>query len=243
MLLFLFIILTILMIIAIILSEIRFNIVKYEYSSNSNEQNQKSDKIRNQAKLEFYLLGKIKFLNLNLNNKKISTKLNKTLIENKLNQIKGNIDNLTKDEKKRRRENIKTSIKGLIKKLKIEKLGIKILLDTEDPTLTSCLIGGLYITIPNIIKHNFVNFSEENYSLDITPLYKFTNYFYISLNCIFSIKIVHIINMLIENLYRKGQKRKYERSPNRRTNANCNGKHKKYDRCKHNNRRTYGNIR
>ena len=239
MLLFLCIIIIVLVTVIIVLSEIRFNIGNYEYSTNYRT----NIKTNNEIKLQLYFVGKIKIFSINVYNRKVSRKFNKNVLENKLKQIKDNIKPLSKIEKHKRKEELKELIRNFIRKIKIKKVKINIEFDTEDPVVTSYLLAVFYTIIPCIIKSNIDDFSKENYQLNITPTYKFTNYFYISLNCIFSIKIVHIINMLILNLFRKERNKKYERSSNRRINANRYGKYKKYDRCKHNNRRTYGNIR
>ena len=91
---------------------------------------------------------------------------------------------------------------------------------TENIILTSFLVGIISAVIPNLIRSNIKSYDENNYELEILPNFKEQNYIYLNFNGIISIKLVHIINMfkLIGGI-------NDERAPNRRLNANSNGKH------------------
>ena len=61
----------------------------------------------------------------------------------------------------------------------------------------------------------------ENPRYTIEPVYGDMNYIFLSINCIFEIKLVHIINIFIK-LKRK-EYQKYGRTPNRRSYVGSNG--------------------
>ena len=190
MLLFLSIVLIMLLFISlIVLSEIRLNIENFEYANYNVVTNP------NQIRLELYFLGKIKWFSFKLNNKRFKKKFNKNHIKQKMLEIKQKERLLTKDEKKRRNKIAKNIAKKLLKKVQIRQFKLEMLLDTKSVETTSYLIGLISFIIPNIIRYNIKEFEKDKYSLKILPIYQDKNNIYIKLNCIFSIKIVHIINM------------------------------------------------
>ena len=67
---------------------------------------------------------------------------------------------------------------------------------------------------------NAGKYNNELYKWSVIPRYKYSNFVSLKLNCIISIKTVHIINM-----FKVIGGNKYEGSSNRRLNANSYGKH------------------
>lgn len=164
----------------------------------------------NKIKIQFIFLGKVKWFSYSIKKSKIFNKVN--------------ISQLTQIQPKINSGKI---LLNLIKKCKINQLKLDIAIDINNVEILAYIVAIISTIIPNIIRIKTVFYNSNKFSYKIIPLFNNTNSFYIKLNCIFSIKLVHIINML------KDMKRrdKYERSSNRRFNVNCNGKHKEYDRC------------
>ena len=120
----------------------------------------------------------------------------------------------------------KSVIKRLWHDTKIEAFNLKIDIDTESPILTSYVVGIISTIVPNVIRNKIQSFNRQTCTFEILPIYRNQNNLYLEFNSIISIKLVHIINMLkmIGGI-------KNERTSNRRLDAYCNGKYKKYDRC------------
>lgn len=101
----------------------------------------------------------------------------------------------------------------IIKKLKIktEKLKLYLAIGTENVMLTVNLVT----LISSIIGITFRNLEPEKTEYRIIPLYNFGNSIKFNLNCIISVKTVHII-YVIYILLRK-RRNKNERASNRRS--------------------------
>ncbi len=216
-----FCVLTILLfffILIILLSDIRLIIDDYKYSNF-----EKSDKNKQVGKkrIAIYFLGKIKVVEFKIDNKssikdnwnEIIEKINKSTYRNKENKYIGG-----------------TIFRVLLNKIQIKKFVLSVLISTEDLELTAYSVGIVSAIIPLLIRKNIEKININDYKIKIQPVYQNKNAVSISLSCIFSIKIVHIINML--KILKSGKGiNKDERTSNRRSNANSYGKHKKYDRC------------
>lgn len=209
MLLFFSIMLVILILIFMIsLSDLKFKINNVELSNYGFKTNTKYD-----VKIGLYFLGKVPILFFNLSNKKASKFIKKSYIEKLIKELPQIQNNKVKFQRK--------TIWDLIrKKGKITTFKLKIYLDTENAITTSYLVGIISIIIPNLLRENIKNVSPENFNFKILPLYKNQNFIYLKLNSIFSIKLVHIINML---KVIGGDKN--ERTSNRKLNVNCYGKY------------------
>jgi len=116
--------------------------------------------------------------------------------------------------------------------IKIEKLKLDLKVGTEDAIFTSYIVSIISIIISTLIAKKVYNFSEEKYKYLVTPLYIQRNAFNLSINCIISIKLVHIIYMIYV-LNRKDDE-KYGRTSNRRSYDNGDEQHKRYGRCRYN---------
>ena len=219
MLLFFIIVLIIsVLILILVFSEIKLIIENLKISKKDFEKNslEEWNKVNYKCTLGLYFLGKVKLFNVNLNN-------NKTKEIFETNYIKQKIKNTRKKnifQNKEQKEKIIKALKYILKKIKINKLNLKIDIDTKNVMFTSYLVAIISTIISYIIKNNTKNYSSKNYYFEVSPKYKNENYIYVNLNSIFSIKIVHIINMF----YVIGGKNN-ERSSNRRFNVNCYGKY------------------
>ena len=164
------------------------------------------------ASLCLYIGRKAKIVRIKLNNRPDSINLDR--IKEKIDIIKN------KNTYSKRLTNKKKVINKLKENIELNQLKLKMYIGTENIILTSFLVGIISAAIPNLIRSNIKSFDENNYELEILPNFKEQNYIYLNFNGIISIKLVHIINMfkLIGGI-------KDERAPNRRLNANSNGKH------------------
>lgn len=184
--------------IIIVLSTIKFEIVDFELS-NIIPITPKNYKI----KLSFYLFGKIKLFSFKLNSERARKMYSKMNIE------KFDI------EKGRKLLTIKNI--NILKKLNIrlDYLDLELDLGLEDVILTTELITLISIVISNILPHIISKYIPNKYRYKIMPIYINKNAYYIKLNCIFQLKIVHIINIIYIYL-KKGKSDKNEWTSNRR---------------------------
>ncbi|MBR3673755.1 MAG: hypothetical protein IKN65_05705 [Clostridia bacterium] len=149
----------------------------------------------------------------NLSSKKASKFIKKSYIEKLIKELPTIKNSKVKLQRK--------TIWDLIRKNgKITTFKLKVFLDTENAIITSYLVGIISIIIPNLLQRNIKNVNSENFNFKILPIYKNQNFIYLKLNSIFSIKLVHIINML---KVIGGDKN--ERTSNRKLNVNCYGKY------------------
>ena len=209
MLLFFSIMLFILILFSMIsLSELKFKINNLELSSFGTKTDAKYN-----VKIGLYFLEKIPILFFNLSSKKASKFIKKSYIEKLIKELPKIKNSKVKLQRK--------TIWNLIRKNgKITTFKLKVFLDTENAITTSYLVGIISIIIPNLLQRNIKNVNSENFNFKILPIYKNQNFIYLKLNSIFSIKLVHIINML---KVIGGDKN--ERTSNRKLNVNCYGKY------------------
>lgn len=190
------------------LSELKFKINNLELSSFGTKTDTKYN-----VKIGLYFLGKIPILFFNLSSKKASKFIKKSYIEKLIKELPKIKNSKVKLQRK--------TIWDLIRKNgKITTFKLKVFLDTENAITTSYLVGIISIIIPNLLQRNIKNVNSENFNFKILPIYKNQNFIYLKLNSIFSIKLVHIINML---KVIGGDKN--ERTSNRKLNVNCYGKY------------------
>ena len=150
-------------------------------------------------KLGIYFLNRIKIFGYTFT----SAKLERLKLTKKLHFKKfGNINYIYNDP-----------IKNL--KITIEKLNLNAFIGTEDLLLTTGIIFGISVLIacglPFIISHKY----EKNIYYKILPVYRDKNYLNFKLNCIISVKMVHIINIIYTYL-QKRRVDKYGGTSNRR---------------------------
>jgi len=107
-------------------------------------------------------------------------------------------------------------IKELIKNIQVEKIIINSKIGTENPIITSFIVA----TLASILAILFAKIKKPSYKIE--PVYTNKNYLYLNINCIFKVKLVHIIN-ISKNLKKKGVVPKYGNTSNRRAYAYSNG--------------------
>jgi hypothetical protein len=174
-----------------LLSNIKIEVTKLHISYNS----EKLD-IDFVNKLGLYLFNKIKLLNITIDDDKI-----KDLYKS------GKIDiNKLKDNKKVNKEMLK-----VLRKIKftIEKFKLNGYIGTENAATTALINGIINATVPIIISNKINKYKKENYNYKINTVYINQNIVNLEFNCIISIKIVHIINV-IYILLKKGRVKKNE---------------------------------
>lgn len=147
--------------------------------------------------VELYLFGKIKF---------IKVKLTKSLLSRL--KLQENMKNIKKDVEIIKKINVLEMVKAL--KIKIDKLNLEANIGTEDITLTVFIVT----ILSSLLGIIFRNCNYENIDYKIISLYQFGNTINFRLNCIISVKMVHII-YVIYILLKKGMI-KNERTSNRR---------------------------
>ena len=196
------------LVLVIIFSELKIKINKFELLREKHNTDLKYN-----VKIGLYFLGKIPIFFYNFSEKKSSKFINKNhigKIAKKLPKMNNNKMNLHK----------KTILNIIQKSVKITVFKLKMYVDTENVIITSYLVGIISIIIPNLLRKNIVNVNSEKFNYKIQPIYKNHNFIYLKLNSIFSIKLVHIINML-----KVMGGNKNERTSNRKLNVNCYGKY------------------
>ena len=106
--------------------------------------------------------------------------------------------------------------KILLKNLKIifEELNLKVEIGTENSALTSIIFGIVSGIIPFVLRNQIKNIEKQK--IDIKPIYLNQNLLNIELNCIFNIKMIHIINIIYVLIKGRGKEWKNERTTSNR---------------------------
>ena len=205
---FFYIILTLIIIISIliILTTIKFQIQNMQIST------QKEIKTKYQIIIIFSILNKIDYLNLKITPQKIKKELAKK--------------NIKKFEEKIKQNQIKSEkialeiMKNL--KFKINSLNLKIKISLENSSINA-IATGVISTVISILLGKMLDKkiikSINQIKWEIMPLYKNENFLNITLDCIISLNLIHII-YTIYKIKKKGEKN--VRASNRRAYANCN---------------------
>lgn len=173
-----------LLLLIIIFSDIKLNIKDVEITN---------FKLNSNCKIELglFFLGKIKWLNIRLN--KGDKKSNKRRKKAEA-IIKKSAKDIIKDGINRNKKNNIELLKNIIQKLVIKRFNLKVDIDTQDIELTAILVGVVSALIPNIISNNV---KHNKYFFKVSPIFRETNYIYVKLNSIISLKILHIIYILV----------------------------------------------
>ena len=198
------IIFTMLILITLLLSTLKIEIKNFEKFSQSIRDDFENEKLGTSEflKISVIFLKKIPILVVKLDKKKINKiRCNKKFKSIHLKKIKEKFK-----EQQPSKKQILQAVKNI--KIKIEKLNLRVYLGTEDSLITSYVTAFIAsiigITLPHLASENINNCKYE-----ITPIYQNKNEYYINIDGILCIKIVHIIsNMLI--LTKKGRDKKYE---------------------------------
>lgn len=161
-------------------------------------------------------LNKINILKITVNKEKLDRLEHNKYVRKIADKIQ---ENLIKDYKYMHNFEQK-SIKEILKVSKYFRLNnveIDMKLGTEDAVFTSFAVATISIIITFLIARKI-----ENTKYKVIPVYINENYLNLSIKCIISIKVVHIIN-IIKELKRKDRDKKNGRPLNRRTYASSNG--------------------
>ena len=163
---------------------------------------------------------KIKNKNFDLNKNGIIIIKLKVLNKINLFKIKTNIDKFQLPESKNKYDKIKNhviknnniKITDIQKKLKLkyENIKLNIEIGEDNAAITALLTGVISCIVSVIIGKYFSNIEDINWN--VQPMYNI-NIFKLSLNCIISVKLIHIINTIYE-IRKEGDK--YARTSNRK---------------------------
>lgn len=104
----------------------------------------------------------------------------------------------------------------ILRKIQVPKLNINAKFGTGEPNFTAFFVALISSAIGIILARKI-----EQPTFTVEPVYGRGNYFFLSINCIFEMKLVHIINIIIK-LKRK-EYQKNGRTSNRRPYASSNG--------------------
>ena len=182
----------------IALSSIKLNIRKCHISNI--EKGVKKAKLDTEFELyiEFYLLRLIKLIKIPITKDKIEELI-----------VKKNLDSLKKDAKIVKKIHLLEIIKSL--KLKTEKVNLQIYFGLDSINLTVYAVAIISALLGIILAK--VEPKETNF--EVMPVYNIGNVIKFNLNCIITVKIVHII-YVIYILLRK-RRNNHERTSNRRS--------------------------
>lgn len=158
-----------------------------------------------QFKISLVLFDKLKWLWINLNNKKIKKISSKIKWKN--------IDF------KRMEQDFKTEDIEQIKKLQpnLTYLNLESRIGLEDVMITSFLVGIIGALISFILPHLVKKYEKNKYHYKIVPLYLNKNIYEIKFDGIIEIKMVHIINILYYFLKKRRGENHEQRASNRRS--------------------------
>ena len=199
-LLLIIVLLTLLLLIAF--SRIKINIKNIKFTSYKVEERHLQEDYDVEVKL--YVLKFLRILKINITKEK----LEKLKLENKIKKLEKKL--ILKDVK------FDINVFDVLKNLKIifEELNLKVEIGTENSALTSIIFGIVSGIIPFVLRNQIKNIEKQK--IDIKPIYLNQNLLNIELNCIFNIKMIHIIYVMYI-LNKKRRDEKYVRTSNRRS--------------------------
>ena len=174
-----FIIILVLSIVLIYLTQIKIQVsnFKFEINDKGKSMNQKFKVI-----IKFNVFNWLNYFRFTINNDKL-----------KEYNVKQSFDKIIKQIIQDKNSKIKQS-KSNKKNLKIEKLDLRIDVGIEDAALTA-IATGIGATILSFLIGKNINKSEE-IEWSINPIYNNDNLLKLDLNCIISIKLIHIIKRI-----------------------------------------------
>ena len=162
--------------------------------------------------IKLYLLNKIRYFKLEIDKNNFKEIFEKTKIK-----IEKNSDKKISKELYQDRKLLKNIIGNL--KIHLEYLNLDLKVGTEFILLTTVIITTISTIFPMIVNKFIRKYDEKKYRYKFTPIYN-QNDFDLKLDCIISIKMVHIINVLVSIIFKKGVF-KNVRTSNTRFNDNC----------------------
>lgn len=200
----------VLLIIGILFSKVKINIIHLEVESQMKKTNKKYA-----INLGLYIYGKIKIFGITFEENGIKflwkrikySKFKNAKICEYLKKV--NIKEVEKDFKLK-------ELKGL--KPELEKLDLNLDLGFESVLLTSFMIFAISTLLSLVVKDSVKKYNPTKYRYKIIPHYRSQNTISLKLNCIIAIKSVHIMLILLN--YRRRRVKKYERPSYRRSYEN-----------------------
>ena len=177
---FFIVILIILVVITVIImyTDIKIQVEDFKFQLDSqNIETNKSFKVI----IKFNIFKKINYFKFTINNNKVKSY-----------NAKQSFDKIFKDIFKGENNKDKKNSKNQ-KHIKIEKLKLNVDVGIENVALTAIITGVGSILLSNLIGKNIEN--TKGIKWKITPIYN-VNLLKIELNCIISIKLIHIINRI-----------------------------------------------
>jgi len=214
-----FIILTILFFISLLVLMLCLSSLEIEvYNLCFNSENKKNNKLQNYLFcIRLKLLDKITWFKIEIDKKKMkkieNSKIFKSRIFNKINEYEHIRDIILKNRKEIFKKDNIEYIKGI--ESKIKQLNLNMELCTSDSIFTSFSVAIFASILSLLLAKNVEKFESNKYRYIITPKYEQKPSIKIKLNCIISIKIVHIMNV-IYMLIKKRSVEYDERTSNRR---------------------------
>lgn len=172
--------------------------------------------------IKLKIFNKITFLKIKIDNKKIekikNSKIKNTKLLSKINFLK--------------KEIVKSNKLEILKQLdfNLEQIDLKVIIGLIDIMPTILVIPILSTIVAMIIEKTTKRYKKEKYKYSIIPNYNMNLMVKIKLNCIITIKIVHIIKVIYMML-KKGSEKNDERTSNRRAYVCSNDKYTRYGRC------------
>lgn len=190
------------LLILVIFSKIEINVRNIRFTSYKVQERHLQEDYNIEVKL--YVLKFLRILKINITKEK----LEKLKLENKIKKLEKKL--ILKDVK------FDVNVFDLLKNLKIifEELNLKVEIGTENSALTSIIFGIISGIIPIMLRNQIKNIEKQK--IDIKPVYLNENLLNIELNCIFNIKMIHIIYVMYI-LNKKRRDEKYVRTSNRRS--------------------------
>lgn len=101
---------------------------------------------------------------------------------------------------------------------KVDKIDLNVKVDVLDTVTTSIVVGIVSSIVSIILANRIDNYNSKDYNYKVTPIYGEKPQIIIILNCIFNVKMVHIIN-IVYMLFKKRSVKYDERTSDRRTYA------------------------
>ena len=195
-----FIFVLILLIVLLVFSRIRIEVINFKFSSQTKRHINKDYKVI----IKLCILKKIPILKVNIT----KTKLEKMKIKEKIKNIDFKIiQNKNKFDK--------NAIKAIKKSnININKINLNLEIGTENATLTSVIVPAISTILAILLSRKIEN--PKNQLFIIQPVYINQNLINIVFSGIFEMKMIHIIN-IIYILNRKKGVNKHERTSNRRS--------------------------
>jgi len=161
-------------------------------------------------------LNKINIIKLTINKERILKFKKNNLLKRPIRKIQKGIVESYDNIKEIKKEAIKNYLR-VLKKVEIEDVDMDINIGTESAPLTAAIVTFISLAITF-----FVVKESKNRKYKVVPVYNNRNYLSLSIKCIISIKLVHIIS-ITKILKRKDRGKVDGRAFNRRTYANRYG--------------------